>query len=78
MKNSLQTIMESNSISLLAVDKYQSASHHYLDWVEFYDPVNQSRSCFSGQLTFLDRLNPFRASPVLVHIILPETDNCPS
>ena len=31
-----------------------------------------------SQFTFsLDRLGPLSSKPVLVHIILPETDNCP-
>ena len=35
-----------------------------------------------GQLTyshfFLDRLGPLSGKPVLVHMILPVTENCPS
>ena len=45
--------------------------------VEFNGPVNTIQVMLSRSV-FLDRLQPISSYPVLVHILLPETDNCPS
>ena len=36
------------------------------------------RSQFIQPHFILGRLSPLRGKPVIVHILLPETDNCPS
>ena len=43
--------------------------------LEFYGQVNMSIYLTT---LFLGRLSPLSGSPVLVHILPPEIDNCPS
>ena len=52
-----------------------------LSW-EFYGPVNTLKLMYSQSVNlltnFLGRLNPLSSLPVLVRILSPVTDNCPS
>ena len=55
---------------------------YWLIEMRFYDTVNSLGSCRARSVylttLFLDRLNPLSGWPVFVHILSPETDNCPS
>ena len=44
--------------------------------LRFYSPVNLLESCWAH--FFLGKLSPLSVKPVLVHILLPATDNWPS
>ena len=45
--------------------------------LEFNGPVNTTKVNSSLTTLFQARLSPLSGSPVLVHILSPETDNCP-
>ena len=51
---------------------------HTLVGLEFNGPVNTTKVNSSLTTLFQARLSPLSGSPVLVHILSPETDNCPS
>ena len=63
-------------------DKKHTQEYVCLFVLRFYGPVNLMGSCRAWSVyqttLFLGRLSPLSGWPVLVHILSPETDNCPS